>query len=337
MVETPADIFVGKLAGIELIGAIGLQCLWAVVLLGVARIVLVAATRRVVVQDGASMNAAEALHRPPHVPRRPLDYVSLYWHLVRAQARGQLRYKVSFLLLVVGSTLNVIVDLGEILVFFRFIRTLAGWSLAEVAMLYGFSSFSFAFAEALAMGFDQFHRNVVHGTFDRVLVRPLGAFFQIFASDLGVRRVGRIAQAAVVLAIAIGALDAAWSLDKWLVFALTLLSGTAIFFGFFVIGAASSFWTIQANEAINIFTHGGSFVTAYPADVFAGWLRRLMTFVVPLAFINYYPALYLLDRPDPLGLPDAVRLFSPLAALLVGLVARATWVHGVRHYQSTGT
>jgi ABC-2 type transport system permease protein len=269
---------------------------------------------------------------------RPLaEYLSLYWMLVLARARGQMRYKVSFILLLVGSALNVLIDLVEILVLFRFLRTLVGWTLPEVALLYGFATASFAIAEAMAMGFDSFHRNVVQGTFDRVLVRPLGAFFQVFASDLGVRRLGRIAQGLIVLGIAVSSLDVIWTADKLLVFAMTLVCGTLIFFAFFVIGAASSFWTIQANEAVNIFTHGGSFVTAYPADVFAGWLRRLMTFVVPLAFINYYPTLYLLDRADPLGLPDWVRLLSPVAAIALLLVARLIWSRGVRHYQSTGS
>ena len=269
---------------------------------------------------------------------RPLrEYLSLYWVLVRARARGQLQYKVSFILLLIGSALNVLIDLAEILVLFRFLRTMVGWTLPEVALLYGFSSSSFALAEALAMGFDAFHRNIVQGTFDRVMVRPLGAFFQIFSSDLGVRRIGRIAQGYLVLAIAANALDLHWTPDKLLVLFMTMLCGTLIFFGFFVIGAASSFWTVQANEAVNIFTHGGSFVTAYPADVFDGWLRRFITFVVPLAFINYYPALYLLDRLDPLGLPDWTRLLSPVAAIFMLLVARLVWSHGVRHYQSTGS
>lgn len=265
------------------------------------------------------------------------EYLSLYWMLVWARARGQMRYKVSFILLLIGSTFAVLIDLIEILVIFRFLRTLAGWTLPEVALLYGFATSSFAIAEAVAQGFDAFHRNVVQGTFDRVLVRPLGAFFQVFSSDLGVRRIGRIAQGLVVLGIAVGTLDIAWSFDRALVFAMTLVCGTLIFFSFFVIGAASSFWTIQANEAVNIFTHGGSFVTAYPADVFAGWLRRFMTFVVPLAFINYYPTLYLLGKPDPLGLPDWTRLLSPVAALFLLLVARFVWSRGVRHYQSTGS
>lgn len=50
--QTPADIWLGKRTGWDLVAALGLQALWAVVLLGCCQLVLRAATRRVVVQGG---------------------------------------------------------------------------------------------------------------------------------------------------------------------------------------------------------------------------------------------------------------------------------------------
>jgi len=87
----------------------------------------------------------------------------------------------------------------------------------------------------------------------------------------------------------------------------------------------------------HVFTYGGDGVASYPLDIYRGSVRRFFTFVVPLAFVNYEPALFVLGRPDPLGLPDAVRLLSPVAALAMAGVARYGWQFGVRHYQSTGT
>ena len=104
-----------------------------------------------------------------------------------------------------------------------------------------------------------------------------------------------------------------------------------------VLGAAFCFWTVQAKEATHVFTYGGDGLASYPLDVYRGSVRRFFTFVVPLAFVNYEPALYLLGRPDPLGLPDAARLLSPVAALAMAGLARFGWQQGVRHYQSTGS
>jgi len=51
-VQVPNDIWLGRHAGTDMVLALGFQILWAVVLLGCCRLVLAAATRKVVVQGG---------------------------------------------------------------------------------------------------------------------------------------------------------------------------------------------------------------------------------------------------------------------------------------------
>ncbi len=51
-VQTPADVWLGKHTGADLVAALGLQILWAGVLLVSCQLVLRAATRKVVVQGG---------------------------------------------------------------------------------------------------------------------------------------------------------------------------------------------------------------------------------------------------------------------------------------------
>jgi len=60
-------------------------------------------------------------------------------------------------------------------------------------------------------------------------------------------------------------------------------------------------------------------------------------FVVPLAFVSYFPSLYLLGRPDGLGLPPFFAFLSPAVAVIFLVVARGIWRFGVNHYQSTGS
>ena len=52
VIQTPVDIWLGKREGLALAGVIGLQLLWALVLIGLGRVLLVRATRRLVVQGG---------------------------------------------------------------------------------------------------------------------------------------------------------------------------------------------------------------------------------------------------------------------------------------------
>lgn len=62
-----------------------------------------------------------------------------------------------------------------------------------------------------------------------------------------------------------------------------------------------------------------------------------MTFVVPLAFANWLPALYVLGREYPLGLPDWVAFLPPVVAALCWLLAGLAWRSGLRAYRSTGS
>jgi ABC-2 type transport system permease protein len=266
-----------------------------------------------------------------------VEPVRLYVRLVSAQLRSQMQYKVSFILALIGSFLANVAEFAAMLVLFVRVPALGGWSFAEVALLYGISGTSFAVAEVVAAALGNFQVHIVRGTFDRVMVRPRGTLFQILVEDFALRRVGRIVQAAVVLVIALRLLTIDWSLDKVLVLAGALASGTVIFFAIFVLGAAFCFWTVQAREVTNVFTYGGDGLASYPLDIYLASVRRFFTFVVPLAFVSYEPALYLLGRPDPLGLPDGVRLLSPVAGLAMALLARFGWQQGIRHYQSTGS
>ena len=56
-----------------------------------------------------------------------------------------------------------------------------------------------------------------------------------------------------------------------------------------------------------------------------------------MAFVNYYPALWLLDKPDPLGGPAWLAFASPFVCLAVFGVGVRMWWYGVQKYTSTGS
>jgi ABC-2 type transport system permease protein len=266
-----------------------------------------------------------------------LDGFQLYGRLVGAQVRSQLQYRASFALQVAGQFLGNFVGFVALLLLFHRFEDLAGWSRAEVALLYGIGGTSFGISDMLAGGFDRLSVSIQTGAFDRVLTRPVGTFAQVMASDFQLRRTGRIAQGVVALVCALAWLDVEWTAAKALVLLSAIVSGTVIFGAIWVIGAAITFWTVQTSEVTNVFTYGGEELVSYPMPIYGEGLRRFFTVVVPLAFVTYLPALFILDKPDPLGLPPWLQPCSPLVAALFFLVARGAWALGVRHYQGTGS
>ena len=262
----------------------------------------------------------------------------LYLRLIAARIRGQMQYKVSFWVDLVGFALTTGLEFAAIAILFSKFQSLGDWGIYEVALLYGLTETAFSFAELVARGFDApFETMMQRGTFDGVLMRPQGSFFQVMASEFQLRRLGRTFQAQVVFWIALANLAIDWTPDKVLLVVLTIASGAVIYTGLIVIGATLCFWTIKTPEVINAFTFGGNHLVSYPLSIYNRWLRRVFLMVIPVAFSNYPTALLLLGRSDPHGLPAQIAWAAPLVALAFFAVARAFWQFGVSKYQSAGS
>ncbi len=260
-------------------------------------------------------------------------YALLAWTWVRAAAR----YPVSMVLLSLGTAAVGALDLAGILLMFAHAPVIAGFTGVEVVFLYGTSVLSFAIADLLLGTTERLGLHIRRGSLDAMLVRPVSPLIQVATEDFSPRRLGKLLPGAAVLAVVLPRLGAPWDAGRIAMVPLMVLCGIGIFAGLWVLTASLHFALIEGHAATKSVTHGGAFLTQYPMSVFARDFVRGVTFVVPLAFVNWQPALYVLDRPDPLGLPSWLRFASPVAAVLVCAAAALAWWAGLRHYRSTGS
>jgi ABC-2 type transport system permease protein len=257
--------------------------------------------------------------------------------LLGARLRGQMQYKASFVLQIFGNSLLHLGEMVAILFLFDSFGTLGGWRAGEVAFLYGMSSLSFGIAHVVATGLDTFSDQIRRGEFDRVMTRPMSAFLQVLGSDLQLRQLGGVVQGVVALTIAFALTDISWTPGRVVYTVVAIASAATLFVALFSLEATFCFWTTEGIEAVNSVTYGGSYVTIYPLHIFDDWLRNFFLWIVPLGFVIYFPALYVLDKPTPLDLPGWLRFVAPFAAIGFWLVALWLWRLGVRRYRSTGT
>jgi len=228
-----------------------------------------------------------------------------YAWIARMWIRASLAYPASFWILTVSSALITLLDFVGIGLMFATIDDLAGFELWEIAPL------------------------------DGMLTRPVPLLVQVCADRFALRRLGRITQAVVVLGW--GAAHVDWTVPRLLVAAVMLVSASAIFFALFVGISCIQFWTHDASEFANAFTYGGNTLTQYPLTIFPGEVVKSLTFVLPIAFVNWYPCLYLLGREDPFGMPGWFAVAPPFVAAVLLALASLAWRTGVRRYTSTGS
>jgi viologen exporter family transport system permease protein len=266
-----------------------------------------------------------------------LATLGIYRRLVGSRIRAQLQYRLSFALTVTGNLLLSFVDFAAILVLFGQVDALGEWTVAEVALLYGISCVSFALTDLAVGQLDQLPRMIREGEFDQILVRPLGSLLQVISADVALRHLGRLGQGLAVLVVALTQVNVDWSPGRVAMLLLAIVTGSAIFAGVWIALSTISFWLIDSLEVANAFTYGGNMVAQYPINIFGRWLRRLVIFVIPLAFVAYFPSLYILDKEDELGLPRAFEFASPVVALAAGIAGALLWRTAVRRYRSVGS
>lgn len=258
-------------------------------------------------------------------------------HLLTARLRGQLQYRGSFIAQIVGNAAIGFAEFASILIFFLHIDELGGWTVGEVAILYGIATISFGIGHLIASGLAGFPQLLVQGDFDQLLTRPVSAFLQVVGSDVQLRRLGHVVQGSVALIVGLSLSDVAWDPARVLVLPVIVATIAALYVALFALEATISFWTTQGIEAVNIATYGGNMVGTYPIDVFAQWLKGFFLFVVPLALAVHVPMAWVLGKPTPLGLPGWVGLLSIPAVALFSVAVGLLWGVGVRRYRSTGS
>ena len=266
-----------------------------------------------------------------------LDSIKLYCRYVDISLRSQMQYRASFLIRTLAHFLITGAEfLGFVALFQRF-GQIQGWTLPQMGLLYGIISVAFAIAEAVARGFDIFPTLIKAGDFDRVLLRPRSAAFQVLSQELQLMRIGRLAQGLIVLFWSAEQLDLRWTFANATLLSLAIVGGACLFSGLFVLQATICFWTTESLEIVNCTTYGGVEAAQFPLTIYRPWFRAIFTFVIPLAAINYFPAHAILNLRDVLGSTPLIQWLSPLTGVLFLVVCLQFWRFGVKHYTSTGS
>lgn len=208
---------------------------------------------------------------------------------------------------------------------------LGEWNVYEICMLFAMCAVIEAIGQAFfdcVWGIDSMIRR---GEIDVFLVRPASPFFQVLGQRIHFQAVlsmlvyiGIFVWAACAEGLAIGWREA-------LFIAEYILCGTVINSGIYTIFNSLNFWIVQGEDIAVLVQTCREFVK-YPLHIFPVAIQGFFTFLLPLGFVAYYPALALFGKTD---LPVAWLL--PLVAAGVFLAASAVWKSGIRGYNSTGT
>jgi ABC-2 type transport system permease protein len=265
-----------------------------------------------------------------------MNAVALYFRLVRVAMQARLQYRADFFTGMIGVIVLNVVNLGLIGILVSRFRHLNGWSLWEMVFLYclwilGHSLFSLFFWHIRTL-----EDYLVQGTFDQFLMRPASPFVMFLGREVQYLGIADATFGIAGLSLAYRNLDLQWNGTQWLFFGFAILAGAVIETTIALMIACISFWTGRSRRANNFIMQFNMMVQHYPVDMFGYAFRVIVTGIIPVAFMNYYPAVMLLGKLDPQSPWSWLGYMSPVVAFVLVLLCTRIWHSAIEHYSSSG-
>ncbi len=212
-----------------------------------------------------------------------------------------------------------------------------GWDFKQMSILYGLWMLGHAFHNTFFFTVGDVPTMVREGRFDRFLVRPLDPLFQLLTSPQQIWP-DELILAFVFFGFATAYSGVAVDLTFFVLVPLVMIGGALIDFGIQLVIATLSFWVIRIDTLRWVVMSLEQDFTRYPISIYTRAVRVILAFVLPFAFMNYFPATFLLHKNEgALSLSPQLGLFTPLVGLVCFALAYGFWRLGLDRYQGTGS
>lgn len=258
--------------------------------------------------------------------------IKLYFKYFSIQVKSLLEYKKSFIFSLIGQIISSSFSILSIYFLFNKFGNIEGFSFDNVLICFVVSYVGFSLAECFFRGFDQFDKMISNGEFDRILTRPRGLIFQVLASKIEFEKIGKAIAAITTLIILLSTNNELLNFDKIFTIIMMIIGTITIYASLFILNGGICFYTTQSLEIMNIFTDGARDLAQYPLSIYHKYVKRFFTYIMPLAFVNYFPLLYVIGKTN-----NKLYMISPVVSVLFIVPCYVVWRIGVRKYKSTGS
>lgn len=214
--------------------------------------------------------------------------------------------------------------------------TIAGWSYGELAFLYGLAVISHALSMILFVQGWFMGDFVLEGEFDRYLLRPMSVLYQFFFTNFNLIGITDLIPGICVFAYGCVQVGFEWTFGRAVSVAVTLLGATLIRGGIYLMLGSTSLWTKSSMDFGSYTQELLDKTTMYPLSMYPESLQLLLTYLLPIGWISFYPAAELLGMENWFSGCGGIALQSLCAGVAVFVAASLVFQRGMRRYESAG-
>ena len=169
------------------------------------------------------------------------------------------------------------------------------------------------------------------------ILRPRGLLFQlIFSNADWFAAVGHGGLGILLFLLSAGKVGVVWNGITIGYYIVTMIGGVLIQGAVFLILATLNIYLLETNSIKELFYWNARKFAGYPISIFHRAIQFVMIYVVPFAFINYFPAQFLLRKEDMAQYPEVYMYLTPFVGVGMYLLAYLFWRKSIKHYKSSG-
>jgi len=259
--------------------------------------------------------------------------VAIYAKLQLVHLRAHLEYEADFWLGIVGLGLTHGAGFVFVWAVFRQIPSVGGWSFGEVGLLFALAIIPRSLVTIFCDGPWLLAPIVNRGELDVLLVRPISPAVQIMTQLASVSGFGSLLLGAAILHWSLGELGLQWGVWQWCFLLATLLCSTVIIAAIIFASNCNVFWSDSPGSAFPFLVQQTLEFVKFPLTLYDQLVQLALTWIVPFAFVSYFPGLVLLGKGEQLGW---LGYGGPVAAGGMLLLAWLAWWRALQRYQSVG-
>lgn len=254
-----------------------------------------------------------------------VDYLKTY-------LKTRLTYRSDFWVEVASDILFLAMNLIFILVIFQHTQLLDGWTREEIIFIYGYFMVPYGIFYTFFNLWGFAERYIVKGEMDRVLTRPVHNLLQLMLENLDPSSLISSLIGLAIMGYAWPSLGVSLHWYDPLVFVLLVAGSVLIYAGIYIALTAISFFSDSPTGILPLMVNIQSY-GRYPVTIYNKVLQIVLTWLLPFAFVGFYPAAFFLESEEMLG----YALATPAAGAVCFAVGLLVWSIGIRRYRGAGS
>lgn len=257
-------------------------------------------------------------------------YLDVTFYNIRLALMTILEYPGDFLGWLLSNPIQFVVGFATIRFVVQEFGTINGWDQGQLAFLYGISVISHAFSMMLFVQGWFMGYYVVEGEFDRYMLRPLSVLYQFFFTNFNIFGITDLIPGICVFAYGCMQVHFAWNISRVAAVLLLIAGATMIRGGIYIFMGTFSFWTKSVNDFAGFTQEFFDKTTMYPLTMYPKAMQFVLTYLIPIGWISFYPAEGLLK-----GINTGV-IFTFFIGVVVLAFAGIFFQYGLTRYESAG-